>query len=151
MGLILWKIMSPTLFQSRIIESQFKTSSKLKMLGPLCNQTVNLKTEYKTLYYSILKLKYSPSILKHKKGLMKYASLNNSHNNFHSNYTNRMFLQKHMFGSIDRRLLLTGRMPWIILLLWGFSWDRDAGRRGNKITELSTAIAGLVEGHRIDR
>ena len=41
---------------------------KLKMLGPLCNQTVNLKTDSKTLYYSLLKLKYSPSILKHNKG-----------------------------------------------------------------------------------
>ena len=35
---------------------------------PLCDQTVNLKTDTKTLYYSLLKLKYSPSIhLKHKK------------------------------------------------------------------------------------
>ena len=51
--------------QSRSNESQLKiTSLKLKMLGPLCNQTVNLKTHSKTLYYSILKLKYSPSILK---------------------------------------------------------------------------------------
>ena len=39
------------------------------MLGPLCNQTVNLETDAKTLHYSLLKLKYSPSIylLKHKK------------------------------------------------------------------------------------
>ena len=37
------------------------------MLGPLCNQTVNLKTDSKTLYDSIVKLKYSPSILKHNK------------------------------------------------------------------------------------
>ena len=43
-------------------ESQFKKtkSLKLKMLGPLCNQMVNLKTESKTLYYSLLILKYSP-------------------------------------------------------------------------------------------
>ena len=41
-------------------ESQFKKETlKLKVLGPLCNQTVNLKTDSKTLYYSILKLKYS--------------------------------------------------------------------------------------------
>ena len=39
-----------------------KTSPKLKMLGPVCNQTVDLKTDSKTLYYSILKFKYSPSI-----------------------------------------------------------------------------------------
>ena len=47
-------------------ESQSRTKSpknpKLKMLWPLCNQTVNLETDYKTLYYSILELKYSPSI-----------------------------------------------------------------------------------------
>ena len=40
-------------------ESQFKKprSPKLKMLGPLCNQTVNMKTDVKSLYYSLLKLK----------------------------------------------------------------------------------------------
>ena len=32
------------------------------MLGPLCNQTVNLETDAKTLYYSLRKLNYSPSI-----------------------------------------------------------------------------------------
>ena len=48
--------------QSRTIYSQFKKMCpKLKMLRPLCNQTVNLKTDSKTLYYSILKLKYSES------------------------------------------------------------------------------------------
>ena len=45
-------------------ESQLKKtrSRKLKMLGPLCYQTVNLETVAKTLHYSLLKLKYSPSI-----------------------------------------------------------------------------------------
>ena len=33
-----------------------KGSPKLKMLAPLCNQIVNLKTDTKTLYYSLLKL-----------------------------------------------------------------------------------------------
>ena len=57
-------------FQSRTNQSHAvkKTSLKLKVLGPLCNQTVNLKTDSKTLYYSITKLKYSPSILMHNKG-----------------------------------------------------------------------------------
>ena len=48
-------------------ESQLKKIQKVKMLGPLCNRTVNLKTDAKTLYYSILKLKYSPTVLKHNK------------------------------------------------------------------------------------
>ena len=30
---------------------------KLKMLWPLCNQTVNLKTDSKTLHYKIIKNK----------------------------------------------------------------------------------------------
>ena len=32
------------------------------MLGPLHNQTVNMRTDSKTLYYIILKLKYIRSI-----------------------------------------------------------------------------------------
>ena len=40
-------------------ESQFKKSRspKLKMLGPLYNQAVNMETDAKSLYYSLLKLK----------------------------------------------------------------------------------------------
>ena len=50
-------------------ESQLrKMCLKLKMVQSLCNQIVNLKTYSKTLYYSILKLKCSPSILKRNKG-----------------------------------------------------------------------------------
>ena len=78
------------------------------MFGPLCNQTVTLETDAKTLYYSLLKLKYSPSIklyLKHKKDKNKYASFNNSHRNF----MNRVFYQK-IFKSIDRSLCPTGRI-----------------------------------------
>ena len=52
-------------------ESQLKKtgSRKLKMLGPLCNQTDNVETVAKTLHYSLFELKYSPSstYLKHKK------------------------------------------------------------------------------------
>ena len=39
------------------------------MIGLLCNQTVSLKTDSKTLNYSVRKLKYSPSILKHNKNV----------------------------------------------------------------------------------
>ena len=52
-------------------ESQLKKTRrpKLKMLGPLCNQTDNLETDAKTLHYSLLELKCSPSstYLKHQK------------------------------------------------------------------------------------
>ena len=53
--------------QSRTNESQLKKKKK----GPnwkCLSQTVNMKTDYKTLYYSILTLNYRPSILKHNKG-----------------------------------------------------------------------------------
>ena len=105
--------------QSRTSESQLKrTNLKLKMLGPLCNQTVNLKTDSKTLYHSILKLQYSPSILRHNNGLKKYASLNNMHNNCHRNYMNGIFYK--YTRSINGSLCPIGWMPWIILRLWGF-------------------------------
>ena len=68
---------------------------------------------------------------------MKYASLNNSHNNCHRNYTNRIFVKKGKFKSIDWSLHPTGRMAWIILHLWGFLCVREAGRRGNRITEIA--------------
>ena len=68
-------VKNPRVPGSRTNKSQFKkkpttttTNPKSKMLGPLCNQTVNLQPDAKTLYYSILKIKYSPSILKHNKG-----------------------------------------------------------------------------------
>ena len=100
-----------------------------KCLGLYVNQTVTLETDAKTLYYSLLKLKYSPSIsLKHKKDKNKNASFNNSHRNF----TNRVFYQK-IFKSIDRSLCPAGRISWIILCLWGFLCVWDAGSRGNKI------------------
>ena len=57
-------------FLSITNECQLKRarSPKLKILGPLCSQIVKLETDAKTLYYSLVKLKYSPSIyLKHKK------------------------------------------------------------------------------------
>ena len=52
------------------MSTSWKTMSlTLKMLlkGPLSNQTVNLNTDSKTMYYSKLKFKYSPFILKHNK------------------------------------------------------------------------------------
>ena len=77
----------------------------MEMLGPLCMETVNLETDAKTLYYSLLKLKYSPCILfkVQKKTKDKYASLNNSRRN----HMNRIFYQK-IFESIDHSLRPTG-------------------------------------------
>ena len=93
--------------QSRTNVSHLKKmTTKLKMLGPLYNQTDNVETVAKTLHYSLVALKYSPysTYLKHKKDWNKYASLNNSHRN----HTNRILYQK-ILKSIDRFLRLTGR------------------------------------------
>ena len=64
-------MVSPVTFFVKIHESQFTTIEsqfKNKSTGSLCNHTVNLKTDFKTLSYSLLKLKYTPSIVKHNKG-----------------------------------------------------------------------------------
>jgi len=47
----------------RTIDSQLKT----RVPGSLCNHTVNSKTDSKTLYYSLLKSKCTPSNNKHNK------------------------------------------------------------------------------------
>ena len=121
--------------QFTTIESQFKNKSP----GSLCNHTVNLKIDSKTLYYSLLKLKYTPSIVKHKKEKKKFVSLNNSHNNSHRNHTNRTFF-KNILRTINLSLRLTGHIRQIILCLWGFLCVRDAGCRDNKITALSNHL-----------
>ena len=48
------------------------------MLGCLCNQTLNLETDAKTLYYmySLLKLKYSTSVYIFKAQIKKTAEIN---------------------------------------------------------------------------
>ena len=70
----------------------------------LYSQTVILKTDSKILYYSILKLKYSPFIFKAQQRLIERCFVN-SQNNCHRNYTNGIFLQIHMFRSIDLCIL----------------------------------------------
>ena len=90
---------------SRTNESQLK---KQRIWNWTCfellhNQTVNLREErlQNSVLYSILKLKYSPSILRHN----MYGTLNNSHSNCHRNCTNRIFLQKHMDQMINLCIL----------------------------------------------
>ena len=56
------------------------------------------------------------------------------HRNSHRNHTNRIFLQKNIFRSIDQSLCPTGHMPQNYLRLWGFLCVRDTGCRGRKIT-----------------
>ena len=128
-GTHLVKIHEP---QFTTIESQFKNKSP----GSLYNHTVNLKTDSKTLYYSLLNYEYTPSIVKHNKEKKKFVSLNNNHKNNHRNHTNRTFF-KNILRSIDLSLRLTGCIPQIILCLWGFLCIKDAGCRGDKITALS--------------
>ena len=134
-GLLQIVMVSPVTFFVKIHESQFTTIEsqfKNKSPGSLCNHTVNLKIDSKTLYYSLLKLKYTPSIVKHKKEKKKFVSLNNSHNNSHRNHTNRTFF-KNILRSINLSLHLTGRIPQIILRLWGFLYA--SGMQDAEITK----------------
>ena len=76
---------------------------KLKMLGLLGTQTVNLhedRLQNSLQQYTDI-LNYSPSILRHN----MYATLNNSLSNCHRNFMNRIFLQKHMDQSINLCIL----------------------------------------------
>ena len=134
-GLLQIVMVSPGTYLVKIHESQFTTIEsqfKNKSPGSLCNHTVNLKIDSKTLYYSLLKLKYTPSIVKHKKEKKKFVSLNNSHNNSHRNHTNRTFF-KNILRSINLSLHLTGRIPQIILRLWGFLYA--SGMQDAEITK----------------
>ena len=51
----------------------------------------------------------------------------------HRNYMNGSDISTNTHVQIDQ--LILGCMPWNILHLWGFFSVRDAGCRGNKITE----------------
>ena len=68
---------------------------------------------------------------------MKYASLNNSHNKCHGNkyYTDRIFLEKHLFRSIIRSLRPTGRTPRFVLRLEDFyaSGTQDIEEKNHQI------------------
>ena len=84
---------------------------------------------------------------------MKYASLNNSHNNCHSNYTNRMFLE---FRNTWSDLLigvcfLRDACHKLFCVFGDLSGTGTLDAEVTKALELFTATAGLVEGHRIDR
>lgn len=95
--------------QSRTNESQLKKKKRTrnwKYLGLYVNRQLHcsLETDSKTLYYSTLKLKFSPSILIHNKGWKKYASLNNSRDKCHRNYTNRLDMSTNTRIQINRSI-----------------------------------------------
>ena len=103
-----------------------KRSLKLKMLGSLCNQTVNLKTDSQTLYYSILKLKYSSSIKAKRNMHHQTTSIRTA---TEITWTGYCYKNTCSDWLIDRCLGPTRCMLWIILRLLGFSCVREAGRR----------------------
>ena len=113
------------------------------MLGPLYNQTVNPKTDSRPLqhsvlqYYSIPKLKYNPSILKHNKGEKKYELPQKLCKQDISTKTH-IQIDRSIFAPI-------GRMPWIITLhLWELLCIKDAVCRSNKITEGGSVLKGYL-------
>ena len=123
----------------RTIESQFKKQWLINwFFGGLyvTMQTINLKTNSKTDQNSVLRFSGTKKLL---------LLLNNSCKNSHRNHMNSIFY-KNIFRSTDRSLHCTGRMPWIIILRpWHFLCIRDAGCRGNKITDCCCCF--LVNGY----
>ena len=108
-------------------ESQLKKKGpKWKMLGSLCNETVNLKTDSQTLYYSILKLKYSSSIKAKRNMHHQTTSIRTA---TEITWTGYCYKNTCSDWLIDRCLGPTRCMLWIILRLLGFSCVREAGRR----------------------
>ena len=113
-------------------ESQLKNKESLienAWYGPF-NPTVNLETDTKTLNYSLLWSKYSPSIhLKHKKTKINIfkQQLQKSHKK--DILPKNLQINRSSFASYG-----THAMKIIILRLWGILRVRDARRRGNKIT-----------------
>ena len=95
------------------------------MLGPLCDQTVNLKTNV-SWNYNIVLLVYSTTKARRNTHRWTTAIMTATE------ITRTGYFYKTTL--IDRSLRPTGRMPWTVLRLWGFLCVRDAGRRGNKIT-----------------
>ena len=86
--------------QNQWVPVKKKMSPKLKIPGPLCSQTVNLKTDSKTLYYT----NGSPSILKEIWTAIITAT--------EITWTGGIFLQIDMLRSIE--LLAWFRNPWAV-------------------------------------
>ena len=81
-------------------------------------QPHSLKTDSKTLRYSLLKEKYTPSIVKHNKDLNRCCLTTATRTA--TEITQTGYSTKNIFRSINLSFHPTGRIPQIILLLWGF-------------------------------
>ena len=104
--------------QNQWVPVKKKRVRNWKCLGHYVTRQLIWSTDSKTLYHSILKLKYSPSILKLNKSLKNCASLNTTHNICLRNYTKGIFWQIHMLRWIDLCV------PRDACHLWGFSCVR---------------------------
>ena len=98
------------------------------MLGSLCNQTVNLKTDSQTLYYSILKLKYSSSIKAKRNMHHQTTSIRTA-----TEITWTGYCSKKMYVQIDWLIdvwVLQDACCELFCVFWGFhvSGKQDAGR-----------------------
>ena len=96
-------------------------SPELKVLGSLCNQTVNQQTDAKTLHYSLLKLKYSPYL--YTKKTKKIC--------IHRNHMNRIFYQK----SSGRLIILCVLQDACHEIFFVFVDFYASGTQGEEVTE----------------
>ena len=136
-------MVSPGTHLVKIHESQFTTIEsqfKNKSTGSLCNHTVNLKTDFKTLSYSLLKLKYTPFIVKHNKGKKEICVIKQQPQEQPQKSHKEDILEKHL--KIDQSIFASyGTHTTNYFASLGiFICIRDAGRRDNKITALSNHL-----------
>ena len=100
---------------------------KIMHLWVSCDHTVNLKTDSKTLYYSSLKLKYTPTYCKGQQKLKEISVVLTTATRTATEITQTRHSTKNIFRSINCSFCPTGRMLQTILRLWEFLCIRDAG------------------------
>ena len=142
-GLLQIVMVSPGTYLVKIHESQFTTIEsqfKNKSPGSFCNHTVNLKIDSKTLSYSLLKLKYTPSNVKHNKGKKEICVIKQQPQEHPQKSHKEDILEKHL--KIDQSIFASyGTHTTNYSASLGiFICIRDAGRRDNKITALSNHL-----------
>ena len=96
-------------------------SPELNVLGSLCNQTDNQQTDVKTLHYSLLKLKYSPSIQKR----LKKIRIHRNH------ILNRISTKK----SSSRLIILCVLRDACLEIFFVFVNFYASGTQGEEVTE----------------
>ena len=118
--------------QNQWVPANRKWVQNGQCLGLYVTRYINLKTHSKTLYFSILKLKYSSSFLKPKSTKAKRNMCRQTTTITATEITSTGYFYK--YTRSDRSI------HELFLRLWGFLCVRNVGLRGNKITDYIAAL-----------